>query len=356
MKHSIRLFFALFVILGSLVSLPAAHAQSSCFVWSGQITLQTAVNQNVCVEIQPGTYTLTAPVEVPSGHTLRGTNRDTTVVRAVAPWSGNLYAGVINSPVTVGATVVVSTFTVDGNSQSILGVAARALEIGNMRIKGARCSGITIVGPNMNIHDNIIESNGASCPTAPPGAGIYAAGDPSNHAPVIERNTIQNNIGPGLDADGVLNGIFRGNTVTNNSSWAGVSLYGSSGWLVENNTIRHPNTNDVQPYHPACVGGPAGGRSAGIFLCQDTDANNRVTINNTIRNNQTSGWYGILSIGKDETQPYLAPRNNTFTDNNVLGSNYGCADDFQPGQWFTDQNTWTGNNCAGTPNTGPGYF
>ncbi len=53
---------------------------------------------------------------------------------------------------------------------------------------------------------------------------------------------------------------------------------------------------------------------------------------------------------------YLAPRNNTFQNTDVFGSNFGCADDFKPGQWLTDGNTWTGNNCAGTPGTGPTYF
>jgi hypothetical protein len=61
-------------------------------------------------------------------------------------------------------------------------------------------------------------------------------------------------------------------------------------------------------------------------------------------------------VGADEVKAYWAPRNNTFSNNDVFGSNVGCADDFKPGQWLTDGNTWTGNNCAGSPNTGPSYF
>ena len=66
--------------------------------------------------------------------------------------------------------------------------------------------------------------------------------------------------------------------------------------------------------------------------------------------------YGILSVGADELQPYWAPRNNTFVGNDVFGSVVGCADDFQPGQWSSDQDTWSQNNCAGKPDALPIYF
>lgn len=76
--------------------------------------------------------------------------------------------------------------------------------------------------------------------------------------------------------------------------------------------------------------------------CQLTDANNYVAINNVIRNNRASGGYGILLIGNDEVAPYLAPRQNTITGNDVFGSVHGCADDFRPGQWSSDRNAWSG--------------
>ncbi len=40
----------------------------------------------------------------------------------------------------------------------------------------------------------------------------------------------------------------------------------------------------------------------------------------------------------------------------VFGSMIGCADDFEPGQWLSDDNVWSGNNCAGTPGTDPIFF
>jgi hypothetical protein len=173
---------------------------------------------------------------------------------------------------------------------------------------------------------------------------------------VFEDNTIEGSYGPALDINGAWGGVFRGNVVFDNTAWAAVSLYGASDWIVEDNMISHPAGEPPQPYHPYCATGPAGGHAAGIFLCQDTDADNLVTTSNVIRNNATSSYYGILSVGADELQPYFAPRLNEFTDNDVFGSSFGCADDFAPGQWESDDNTWTGNNCAGSPGTDPTYF
>lgn len=104
------------------------------------------------------------------------------------------------------------------------------------------------------------------------------------------------------------------NTITGNTNWAGISLFGSN-WLIEN-----------------------------------------MTTTNIVRGNTVSSWYGILLVGNDEQRPYWAPRNNTIANNNVFGSNHGCADDFRPGQWSTDRNTWSGNNCTGAANSGPTYF
>jgi hypothetical protein len=188
------------------------------------------------------------------------------------------------------------------------------------------------------------------------GAAIYMQAQGDDLGAVFERNTIEGSYGPALDINGAWGGTFSDNVLSANTAWAAVSLYGASGWTVAGNTISHPAGEPPQPYHPYCATGPAGGHAAGIFLCQDTDANGLVTNDNVIENNSTSSYYGILSVGADEVQPYWAPRNNTFTDNDVFGSTYGCADDFAPGQWERDANVWSGNNCAGAPNTGPGYF
>lgn len=99
-----------------------------------------------------------------------------------------------------------------------------------------------------------------------------------------------------------------------------------------------------------------GGRPAAIFLCENTDANNGVTIDNTIEDNAASSYCGILLIGAARVRPYLVPRFNVLRGNNVYDSVVGCADAFRPGQWPDGRNTWAGNKCAGQPNTGPAYF
>jgi hypothetical protein len=228
-----------------------------------------------------------------------------------------------------------------------------------MRIKNNKCSGVSIAeGPKMVIQNSIIESNGAACPGAPPGAGIYAegTGSASNYAPIITGNTIRNNGGPALDVNSVWGGTFNNNTVNSNSSWAAVSLFGAGHWTIAYNSISHPATSEGQPYHSECRGGPGGVHSSAIFLCQDRGVNNAVTIYNSIHDNGASSWYGILLIGNDEVAPYLVPRFNTLQNNNVIGSYFGCADDYRPGQWMDGDNAWTGNTCQGTPNTGPTYF
>jgi parallel beta-helix repeat protein len=83
-------------------------------------------------------------------------------------------------------------------------------------------------------------------------------------------------------------GTFRDNTVSGNTAWAAVSLYGASGWTISGNTITHPANQPPQPYHPYCATGPNGGHAAGIFLCQDTDANGLLTDNNVWTNNNCS--------------------------------------------------------------------
>jgi len=95
-----------------------------------------------------------------------------------------------------------------------------------------------------------------------------------------------------------------------------------------------------------------GGRPAAIFLCENSDLTNGVTI----EDNAASSYCGILLIGAARVRPYLVPRFNVLRGNNVYDSVVGCADAFRPGQWPDGRNTWVGNKCAGQPNTGPAYF
>lgn len=338
------------VLLLTATMLPTGSATAvECRTWAGEVSLQAAVNSSACVEVQPGTWRLPRSLALGPGKQLRGTGDPAaTVLTPVTngTWPNTIGDGVVNDAGSVSGTpAVITGLTLNSNGIATYGLCCRHINARNVVVRGAFCSGVGIAGPNFTLANSTVTGNGYACPNSPPGAGIYvvkAAAAPSDWAPVITGNTITGNTGPGLDIDGVWNGRLVGNTITANSNWAGVSLVGASYWTVENNTVRHPSTTQGQPYQPVCRGGSSGVRSAAIIVCQLTDANNYVAVGNVIRNNRASSGYGILLIGNDEAAPYLAPRHNTITGNDVFGSVHGCADDFRPGQWFSDRNTWSG--------------
>lgn len=358
-----RLLAALLLVTPALVGPQSGPASAAaCFAWSGQVPLQQAVNTNTCVQIQPGVWSIDHYVVVPAGRTVQGTpggDPAATVVRAVQPWENTVAEGILNDDGTNGTPFTVTGLTLDGRNLATAALCCRGFTARGVILQGGRCYGLGIAGVRVDVDSSLIQGNGfwSGCPS-PPGAGVYAittAAGPSPWAPRITGTTIRDNNGPGLDIDQAWGGRLIGNTITGNTSWAGISLFGSQ-WLIENNTVRHPATNQGQPYQRPCATGPSGERSAAIMLCQLNDSNNRVTTGNIVRGNTVSSWYGILLVGNDEQRAYWAPRNNTIANNDVRGSNHGCADDFRPGQWFSDRNTWSGNNCAGSPNTGPTYF
>ena len=342
---------------------------------SGKAPLTDAVKAHTCVEVQAGTFTLDGGVMVPPGHTLRGISAAQSILKAnQSAWQFNCCDSMLHESPAGGAEAnpfKVQKLTLDGAGVATYNVCCRGYTVEDSVLKRSRCSAIGAAGTGVTAKGNqMLESaqptnvpgkGKVSCATGgfggvAEGAAIYSEAKAATLGTVIDGNTIQDSFGPALDINGAWGGVFKNNIVSKNTAWAAVSLYGASNWLIENNQISHPATEPPQPYHPHCANGPAGGHSAGIFLCQDTDANNLVVNGNKIIGNKTSSFYGILSIGADEVKAYLAPRNNTFQNNDVFGSNFGCADDFKPGQWLTDGNTWTGNNCAGTPGTGPTYF
>lgn len=350
-----------------------------CYQWAGQIPLQTAVDDYVCVEMQPGIWATTVQIVMKSGHKLVGKDRDDVVLMAAAPWEGNgtnnQAEAVVHNNESIGAEL--SNFTIDANHLSTFGIGARDITVDSMKVINAKCDGIAIAGNNMMIQNSLIENNGNDClnlgfavENCPvdlryegkcylPAAGIYVVNyeeedDVREYAPIISGNTIRYNGGPGLDVDRVWGGIFTNNRVYKNRAWAGVSLYSASNWLLENNEIYHPATNSIMhPNHPICHGGPQGEHSAGVYLCQDK---NLETKNNMVQNNQIAGYYGILSIGDDENGHMIVPHDNTFQNNNIGWSHVGCADDLDPASDIGGLNSWENNNCAGTADTPPLYF
>jgi len=345
------------------------YTPDGCLRWSGGITLQAATNANTCVEVQAGIFITTDPVVVPGGHTIRGKGKAiSTVTVPEQTWTITPFEAVIG---TFYQNVVVKDLTIDGKGVATYAVGATGMTISSCVLKNTRCSGVGVAGPGMVVRDSeivhaahhtIIAGRGdINCATLPPGVelggAIYAEGKADSWAPLIENNVIHDIRGPALDVNGAWGGTFRNNKVYDIIGWASIGLYGASYWTISGNDINHAWQAWTNTAHPYCEGGPGGKHSAAIWLCQDQGAANGLTTNyNKILNNVARSYYGILSIGADELTQYQTPRLNTFSGNNVFGSQVGCADDFKPGQWFSDDSVWSANNCQGSSNTAPVYF
>lgn len=328
--------------------------------------LQNAVDQHSCVEIQPGVWETTRQISMPTDHVLRGAERETTIVRAVAPWIGNNVTqheeAVVHDNGQPG--VVLANFTIDANQLATLGIGAHGsgTHVNNLHVLNSVCDGVAIAGDGWQVTDSLIERAGNSCWSGVPAAGIYVVGANDDRppavelAPRIEGNTIRNNNGPGLDVKQVSGGVFRGNTVEDNAAWAAITLYGGDRWLIEENVVRHPFVGDGNhPGHPSCTGGPFGVHPVAISICTDerTDA---TASGNVIRRNQVSSWYGLRLIGADGELMAHLPRANLLEGNTVLGSQVGCIDDTAPSEFTDGLNVWRDNDCDGTADSLPIYF
>jgi len=330
--------------------------ESGCFPWSGSTDLQSAVNDHECVEMQPGEYRIGAAIWVPEGHTLRGSGRDATTL---GPASGSTEDALL---IVNASSVTVESFRAtaaapDGTRLNLVFAAlsnpgpTTGIVFRDLRIEDAACDGIDMGGTGTTIEDSVITGNGGACWIGV-GGGVYAetGGAQNSVAPRIIGNTIQYNPGTAVDINNVDGGEIRDNTISENGGIAGIAVYQGYGWTIDGNRafVNGGTGNDA---HPRChIPQPVG-----IWLCQDEDVYNGAN-GNTISNNQVAGSYGIILIGADEVQPYLVPRFNTLTGNDVFGSTIGCADDFSPGQWIDGDNTWSGNNCRGTPDSLPDYI
>lgn len=326
----------------------------TCFKWNGQVDIDRALNRHACVAVAPGTYALTSPIHIPSGKTLIGESPNRTAATFYAA-PGFTASALVAGP-NEGPNGVVRRLSFDSKVRT-QGIGARYLTISNVDQKNARCWGIAVAGPSLRVENSNIHHNGSD-PTcnAAPGGGIYVTNNgpnPDNWAPVIIGNSIHDNVGPGIDIAMTWGGKIVNNDIRNNSHWAAVSVFGSN-WEIYNNRIFHTSRNrpgipDGQPYWSACRGGPNGVHPAAVMVCQRTDENGTRSTGNYIHDNSIASYYGVLLVGNDESRPYIAPRHNRVINNNFTGSVNACADDFRPGQWGNDKNTWSGG-CT------PQYF
>lgn len=354
------------IYTGRQIDASAASTQGNCFEWSNQITLQSAVDSNSCINIVNNTYALQSDVVI-DNRTVTINGNGATLVAKGEYWALNpsMANKALLRPRTNGR-LIANNLTLDGsNLASYLVTSAHAsgsYSLDKMVLKNGACSAIGIFSNNVSVTNSIMNHNGHMCRPlsgVPEAAAIYAQNQPDryHYSPIITGNTITDSYGPALDINGAWGGTFSNNIVSGNTEWAAVSLYGASYWKISGNTISQPATSAVQNYHPYCqpTNAPIKNRSAAIFLCQDTKVAPLLTNYNVIENNSVSGGYGILLVGADELEPWITPRLNTIRNNNVMGSLYGCADDLKLRQWH-DGNTWTNNNCMGKRNTAPARF
>jgi len=337
-------------------------AVKACQTWSSASgPIQAFVGKYLCVTLPSGTFELESPIHLRSGQSLVGQGKDNTILRASqAKWKFN---GTDSMIVSVGATRVrVQNLTIDAAGIATYAAASTGMTLDQLAMINGRCSSVGITGPGMVITNSVLafSARTTNIPGRGPincasgnfggvalGAAIYAQGTGNNYAPLIAHNRIYSNVGPALDDNGVWGGNLIDNDIFDNEGWAAVSLYGASYWTISGNKISHPADQPPQPYHSQCARGPAGGHSAAIMLCEDTDKNNLFTDHNVIKENKVSGYYGILSeVAYVGQNPSLVPKDNKFIGNDVTGSVTGCADSRQD-QWLPNSDNWSGNNCAG---------
>ncbi len=325
-----------------------------CFPWSGTPALASAVSEYECVEIQAGTFRIDAPLYMPGGHTLRGLGRDVSVLGPSGSFSEDALVIITESNTTLDgfrATAARPDASRINLVLVALFAATRNAVMENMQVDGAACDGVSMGGTGTTLQNSLITGNGGACWIGV-GGGVYAetGGAQESDAPRILGNTIQDNAGTAVDINNVDGGEIRSNVIQRNGGIAGIAIYQGYGWTVEDNTV-YGNGATGNDAHPRChVPHPVG-----IWLCRDEENYNGAD-SNRVSNNRTAGYYGIILIGADEDQPYLVPRFNTLTGNDVFGSTIGCADDYTPGQWTDGDNLWSNNNCRGTPDTLPDFF
>ncbi len=387
-----------FVLIGFTcqltTSMPAARADDVCITVPAGQTVQQALNSSAtCVQLASQTYYLDWPLYVPSNKTLRGTGSDTVISPSNdAVWTRPNYASVAvieqqhpdySNPGIGSSNATISNLVIDGrkNINGTIGAAAGAILSGttmlNVEVRNARCVGVSILGAGVVLSGVTITRNGVApsvfqsqCESqyqqnppkyAPGRAGVYMqfSSDLAQNRsmnPQIVFTTITYNEGPGIDNNGVWNGVLDHSYVAGNTLWAEVSMFGASGWTISNNQIYGVSTNSVAPQsdvHPQCVNGPASStwngsyamHPAGLLLCYYSDSLS-VTQGNTVRNNHIASFYGIVSSGEKIGGSYYLPVYNTFLDNNVNGSWVGCVDRAAVGMnnWNANQSPYGCNN------------
>jgi Right handed beta helix region len=291
--------------------------------------VQTINSTAACVELAPGTYVINGQLPLHPGQLLRGVGATAPniIIRASASFPAGGAFGLIRA---LGAATdhpgTIENITLDGAGVAFLGVQGTNARVLHSQIFNTRCNGVSILGTNsFEVGYSVIRYNGGSCPTAPPGAGIYVHG---GTVISIHDNYIQNNVGPAIDVNrvhSVYSKHIDRNIINDNTGWAAISLFDTTSWSISGNHVSQPKTSAIHPYNAACDAMPNGvPRSAALFLCEQSvgDGVSTPTFGNYIAHNQFIGAIGILLTGN---RPNV-PLSNSIYGNDVFGSTIGCAD------------------------------
>src|ERR1700709_1710998 len=136
------------MFIAAFGSMQAAASPSTCASWhgGGSASLQSAVNANLCVTVQPGTWHLTSRVALPAGHTLTGlAGKDASTILFADPstaWgccNGMIDVNPQNPLTTANATV--SHLTLEAAHRAIIGIAGGVVTASDVHILDTVCNG-----------------------------------------------------------------------------------------------------------------------------------------------------------------------------------------------------------------------
>lgn len=238
------------------------------------------------------------------------------------------------------------------------------------KIHDIKCDTVTFAGYGQLI-GNTLSRSGWGCENGPiPGGGVYAL----NHdkGALIERNTISDTCGHGIDLDGVSNFIIRYNKVSKPGyRWGGARSYcdGAAGMFlldISNSTIEHNDVRNGRASNRVALGRdpnrvfsrrgaalysdlPSGGRQVVAFVLARRPSTKRMTTGNKIRDNTFIGscspssvctglgYFASRGTGYSQSGAWSASTTNYFTGNNPYGSQIGskrCG-----GNWYAANST-----------------
>jgi len=313
----------------SAVTAQVPQPQQGCtgIVVTPQTNLQAVVNSNptgTTFCLQPGTYSLSAPVETPSYDSFIGTAGVVMDGGGVAAHALHGYGG---SSGQTNVTVEYITFQHFTDAAVALGWYAYVghNEMADNQV-GVSINSYSTLDDNY-IHDNyqygvvggpgssiVIENNevarnntsdycGGAC-TGNAGGSKIVGSTAGTYGLTWKKNYVHDNIGNGIWSDGnVHDAVYDGNTVTANT---GVGIFHEISWnaVISNNVL---TDNDAEDVGLSCWHG------AQIFV--NTSSNVEIT-GNTLKANNGANDICAVSADRSETAPYpLAVANLNVHDN-----------------------------------------